>query len=90
MSAQVFHQAAVVWKHLEHPNIIPLLGATIDPPQLVLDWMCGGDLTEYITNNPDANRQDLVRLPPTLMYSTFTPASYLMSLGASTTSTPAV
>ena len=87
MSVQTFHKVAVVWKHLAHSNIVPLLGATIDPPQLVSDWMCGGDLNEYITNNPDADRQGLVRLPPTLMYSAFTPASYPVWLRASTTST---
>lgn len=29
---QAFFQEAVLWKHLEHPNIVPLLGATDTPP----------------------------------------------------------
>ena len=74
MNVQTFHQVAVAWKHLAHPNIVPLLGATIVPLQLVSDWMCGGDLTEYITKNPDADRPSLVRVPPTVMYGAFTPS----------------
>ena len=57
---QAFHQVTVVWKHLAHPNIVPLLGVTIDPPQLISDRMPGGNLTEYITGHPDANRIRLV------------------------------
>ena len=58
---------AVVWKHLEHPNIVPLLGINTDPLQLVSYWMSGGDLTEYIMNHPDANRLSLVREPSTAL-----------------------
>lgn len=43
-----------------HPNIVPLLGSTITPFQLISDWMPGGDLLEYIKNNPDAYRLGLV------------------------------
>ena len=57
---QVFHQVTVVWKHLAHPNIVPLLGASIDPPQLISDRMPGGDLTEYIASHSDADRISLV------------------------------
>ena len=57
---QTFRQVTVVWKHLTHPNIIPLLGVTIDPPQLISDRMPGGNLTEYIANHPDADRISLV------------------------------
>ena len=61
---KAFHQVVVVWKHLSHQSIVPLLGVTIDPPQLVSDWMYGGDLTEYITSRPNADRLSLVRVPP--------------------------
>ena len=57
---QTFRQMTVVWKHMTHPNIVPLLGVTIDPPQLISDWMPGGNLTEYIANHPDADRISLV------------------------------
>lgn len=34
---------AATWKHLKHPNILPLLGVTLSPHQLVSNWMTGGD-----------------------------------------------
>ena len=71
-SPQTFHQAAVRWKHLEHPNIVPLLGVTIDPPQLISDWMSGGNLTEYITNNPEADRLRLVGTLSASLYEALT------------------
>lgn len=65
---QSFHLVAVMWKYLAHPNIVPFLGVTTDPLQLVSEWMSGGDLTEYITNYPGVNRVCLVRVPCTSMY----------------------
>ena len=55
----MFCREAVVWKHLRHPNIVPLLGVTITPPQLISDWMPGGDLLEN-AKRPGANRRSLV------------------------------
>ena len=49
-----------MWKTLSHPNILPLLGATISPPQLVSIFMPAGDLSKYLRKNPDANRLGLV------------------------------
>ena len=51
-----FHQVTVVWKHLTHPKIAPLLGATIDSPQLISDRMLGGNLAEYIMSHSDADK----------------------------------
>lgn len=48
-----------------HPNIVPLLGVTIDPPQLISDLMSGATLTEYIANHSDADRLGLVGDPST-------------------------
>ena len=58
--SQAFCQEAVMWKRLTHPNVLPLLGATIAPPQLISDWMSGGDLPEYIEKHPNADRLVLV------------------------------
>ena len=71
---QTFHQVAVNSKHLAHPNIVPLLGVTIDPPQLISDWMSGGNLTDYITNNPDTNRLHLVGVLSASLYEALTPS----------------
>ena len=49
-----------MWKHLKHPNIIPLLGVTINPFQLISEWMPSGDLPDYIGRNPSADRLGLV------------------------------
>jgi len=53
-----------MWKYLTHPNILPLLGVTIAPFQLITTWILGGDLLEYIKKNPDADRLQLVGVPP--------------------------
>jgi serine/threonine protein kinase len=60
-----------MWKHLTHPNILPLLGVTIDGFQLVSDWMSGGHLLGYIQNNSDADRLGLVGIPPLRLSQTY-------------------
>ena len=55
-------------KHLTHPNIVPLIGVTIDPFQLISDSMPGGDLVNYIASNPGADRLSLVSVPSTVLY----------------------
>jgi len=57
---QAFYQEAIVWKRLEHPNIVPLLGVTTAPLQLVSVWMPGGELLGYIERNPSIDRLSLV------------------------------
>ena len=77
----------VVWKHLAHPNIAPLLGVTIDPIQLISDWMSSGDLIEYIANNPEADRLSLVGVSFYLVVrETHSLVSCLVLLKVSTTS----
>jgi serine/threonine protein kinase len=63
-----------MWKHLEHNNIVPFLGITMEPFQLVSEWMSGGNLSEHIRDHPDANRLGLVSLPSFVFHSIFTPA----------------
>jgi len=53
-----------MWKRLTHPNIVPLLGITLAPPQLVSEWVPGGTLLNYIGAHPDADRLELVGLRP--------------------------
>jgi len=60
MNPQRFYRAAVVWKHLAHPNIIPLFGITTTPLRYISDWMSGGNLREYVEEYPWANRLRLV------------------------------
>ena len=72
---QTFRQVTVVWKHLTHPNIVPLLGVTIDPPQLISDRMPGGNLTEYIASHPDTDRISLVSDLSASLHETLTRSS---------------
>ena len=60
-----------MWKHLDHPNILPLLGVTLSPHQLISSWMPGGNLRKYVRANPGADRLKLVRaiLPVTIRVS---------------------
>ncbi|KAF9643026.1 kinase-like protein [Thelephora ganbajun] len=55
-ASKIFCQEAVMWKHLKHPNILPLLGVTMFPLQLISNWMPGGDLSGYVQKNSNADR----------------------------------
>ena len=80
-----------MWKRLKHRNIVPLLGITSNPLQLISEWMPGGNLTEYIKKYPRADRLSLASIPAVVFDPTLTPAtSYLMSLGVFTFSTSAI
>ena len=82
---QILYHEAVVWKHMRHPNIVPFHGTTLNPPQLVSDWMEYGNLTEFLRERTSANRLGLVRVPPTLrvgFWSSHPFISYTMSLRA--------
>ncbi|KAF9644739.1 kinase-like protein [Thelephora ganbajun] len=61
----VSHQRqAVMWKRLDHPNILLLQGVTISPSslQLISAWMPNGNLLDYIKKNSSADRLALVSL----------------------------
>lgn len=62
-----------MWKRLEHQNIVPLLGVTSTPLQLISEWMPGGDLTGYIKKYPGADRPGLVRVSAVVFDLTLTP-----------------
>jgi serine/threonine protein kinase len=53
-----------VWKRLNHPNIVPTLGAGPDIAELcvVSPWMPDGDLLQYLQKIPGANRAEIVRI----------------------------
>lgn len=87
--AQKSYQEAIMWKHARHPNIVPFLGITSTPFQLVSNWMPGGNLVGYIKENPSTDRLGLVRFPPTRDANFSHSASCLGSLKLYITSTPA-
>ena len=50
----------MIWKRLIHPNVVPFLGVTSNPLQIVSEWMSDGNLTTYVKLNPYTNRVILV------------------------------
>ena len=50
-----------MWKRLNHTSIVPFRGVTLDPLQLVSEWMPGGELREHLKKNQSANPISLVR-----------------------------
>ena len=76
-----------MWKRLHHPNLVPLLGITSTPLQLISEWMPGGDLMEHIENHPDTDRLGLVGVLPPVLDHRLTHLSYAISPTVFTTST---
>jgi hypothetical protein len=52
-----------VWSTLEHINVLKLAGLAIfrDQLSIVSLWIDSGTLLDYIGQNPEANRYELVR-----------------------------
>ncbi|TDL16161.1 kinase-like protein [Rickenella mellea] len=47
-----------IWSDLEHPNVLPLLGFTLDfgpHPVFVTEWMSNGTVLDYVKANPAAS-----------------------------------
>jgi serine/threonine protein kinase len=59
---QRFCREGVAWKHLRHPNILPLLGVTVSGHRfaMVSEWMEHGNINKFVERDPDANRAELV------------------------------
>jgi len=63
----MFRKEAVVWKRLNHPNIVPFRGVTFDPLQLISEWMPGGELRDYVKKNWDTDLISLVGPSPSTL-----------------------
>ena len=50
----------MIWKRLKHDNVVPIIGVTFSPLQIVSEWMSGGDLTAHVKSNPRTGRIALV------------------------------
>ena len=63
---QRFCREGVAWKHLRHPNVLPLLGVTVSERRfaMVSEWMEHGNINEFVEKDPGANRAELVRHSP--------------------------
>jgi len=60
---QRFCREGVAWKHLRHPNILPLLGVTFNEHRfaLVSEWMENGNINAFVERDCHTNRVELVR-----------------------------
>jgi serine/threonine protein kinase len=60
---QSFCREGVVWKHLRHPNVLPLLGVAVSGCRfaMVSEWMEHGNINEFVGKNGHVNRIELVR-----------------------------
>ncbi|KAF9448603.1 kinase-like protein [Macrolepiota fuliginosa MF-IS2] len=61
-----FTREAIVWKQLNHPNLLPFYGIyQLDDRNgrvcLVSPWMENGNISEYLKVNPDIARRPLIR-----------------------------
>ena len=52
----------MTWNTLNHPNVLPLLGVTMDSQQFVMvsEWMLNGNINQFLKANENADRFELV------------------------------
>ena len=55
-----------MWKTLQHPNVLPLVGVTMSNAHfaMISEWMTNGNIIEFVKANSDANRLKLVGFSP--------------------------
>ena len=75
---QRFCREGVAWKHLRHPNVLPLLGVTVSERRfaMVSEWMEHGNINDFVEKNNHVNRIELVSRS-----STFDPHPYQCPTG---------
>jgi hypothetical protein len=63
-SIQSFKREFLIWKQLEHENILPLLGITVIDgiPCTVSEWMENGTMDAYLIAHEDIDILELVRV----------------------------
>jgi len=61
---QRFCREGVAWKHLRHPNILPLIGVIVSNQRfaMVSAWMENGNINEFVGKDQHTNRIELVRV----------------------------
>ena len=64
--SQRFCREVVAWRTFRHPNVLPLLGATMAENRFVMvsEWMEKGNINEFLRANVDADRLGLVCFHP--------------------------
>lgn len=51
-----------MWKSLQHPNVLPLVGITMSETRfaMVSDWMVNGNINDFVKAQPDVDKIGLV------------------------------
>ena len=62
-----------MWKYLQHPNVLPLIGALMSENRfaMVSEWMPYGNINQFIKEYPKVNRLTLVRPPSATLLPSF-------------------
>lgn len=61
-SEQRFCKEVITWKALRHPNVLPLIGATMTENRLTMvsEWMPSGNINGFVKAHPDVDHFKLV------------------------------
>ena len=83
---QRFCKEAIRWKALNHPNVLPLLGVSMEERRFVMvsEWMENGNINEFIRSHTDVDLFELVSLhscPPVAPFTDGLPNSSKTSPG---------
>ncbi|KAF9643955.1 hypothetical protein BDM02DRAFT_3175321 [Thelephora ganbajun] len=58
-----FCKEVVTWKHLQHPNVLPLIGVSMSKTLFAMtsDWMVNGSISTFVKAHPNADRLGLLK-----------------------------
>ena len=61
-SRQRLFPEIVIWGRLSHPNVLPVLGISpnLSPLCVITEWMIDGNIMDFMSKHPEANRLRLV------------------------------
>lgn len=67
---QKFCKEVIMWKCLNNPNVLPLLGATMSDKRftMISKWMDNRNINEFIQEHESVDRFELVGLRTTANY----------------------
>jgi len=54
-----------MWKALQHPNVMPLIGAMMTETRfaMISEWMVNGNINQFVKAHPHVDRLGLVGPP---------------------------
>ena len=54
-----------MWKTLQHPNVLSLIGVTMTETQfaMISEWMVNGNINDFVRTHPNEDRFKLASFP---------------------------